>query len=305
MINFQTNTLHMSWIDWFQNYDAVAAYGTWFSGTMTALAVILSLWIATRDSTKKIEVKFFIESTCLRLKIFNGSKNPIFINEVGFYSYGTMYPVKEFEGESFKIGETVDFKIEREDWTPIKEQICDSINCKFVKNGQEIELDDTYYAFKIAVDSSNKMYLTRDWIHINHVEQQLTTGCTSQLRFDLKHYHEFDSYGWIPMALMFSLVFLFSSVIFEPNDAVQIACIVFGVILFVLISNDAVVHCHRTRTYVLSGIYIMILILWGIIGLLFVHEPSTLIVVGLFSIFALPILYKLLMITGRNKNYDF
>ncbi|MBE6513664.1 MAG: hypothetical protein E7Z69_00825 [Thermoplasmata archaeon] len=294
----------MDWADWFQDYSAIAAFGTWFSGTMTALAVILSLWITTRDSAKRIEIKFFIESAYIRLKVFNGSKNPIFINEIGFYSYGTIYPVKEFEGKSFSIGESADYIIENEYWNRIKEQICNSINSKFEKKGQVTKLDDTYYAFKIAADISSETYLTREWIHVNYVEQQ-SDKCTSQIRFDLKHYHKYDSYGWLPMAFMFSLLALICSIILEQIAAVQILCIVFGIILYCLISNDAVVHCHRTLLYIILGVYIMILIVWGILGLIFVHELSTFIAVGLFSIFALPILTKLITTTGRNKNYNY
>lgn len=259
----------------FESYEAMAAYGTWFSGILTAIAVFSSVFITSRTVRKKIRITLNELESGFIIKIHNEGNDPILVHNIGIYVNRRLFNLADVDDDFIRPGESNSYKVDSNRWVETRSEVLRDIhgdlnNSPFMQIVRWLKREETYvdrdklhrnlrvpcYSCKFGIQLSDGLYITKKWLTIF----MLDPPDKRQFRrpdhgYDLCRCISFDGAYW-SVVLLFFLVLC--GLIVYHNDSVEALAVYFVIVilLYYVIGVEAGQKSHPASYYVIWGIII-------------------------------------------------
>lgn len=311
----------------FESYDAMAAYGTWFGGILTAIAVFSSVMISTRSVKKKIRITFKEHLEVVSINVINEGKDPILIYNLGVYVSGRLFDLIETDDIIINPGQSQCFYVSKNKWNDVKADILRDINwdlnnslymqtIRWIKRKEVIIKSDKIerklrypcFSIKVGVQLSDGLYLTKKWLTTFMFEPQDERKFRrADHSYNTSRIFVFDTFAvfYSIVCLMFLAIYY---VYMTGSDVAIIIFVVCCIVYYICIKTESMKRVHPALYFCILGM-VLIVIINAMILAIVTMDITILIVfeVTYCIMFGFPLLSKIMDVTGRGGDlyWDF
>lgn len=256
----------------FESYEAMAAYGTWFSGILTAIAVFSSVIITSRTVRKKIRITLNESASSFVIKIHNESKDPILVHNVGIYVNRKLFDLVDVDDNFISPGESKSYEVYSDRWNETRTEVLRDIhwdlnNSLFMQTVRWLKREETYvdrdklhrnlkmpcYSCKLGIQLSDGLYTTKKWLTI----YMLDPPDQRQFRrpdhgYDLSRCISFDGAYW--SVIILALLVICGMTVYN-TDSAEVLAVYFAlvILLYYVIGVESGQKSHPASYYITWG----------------------------------------------------
>lgn len=306
----------------FESYEAMAAYGTWFGGILTAIAVISSVMISTRTVRKKTRITFKEYPEVISINVINEGKDPIIIYNLGVYVSGRLFDIIETDDLIINPGQSQRFDVLRDQWKKIKADLLHDINwdlnnslymqaIRWIKKKDIIVKSDKIerklrypcYSIKIGAQLSDGLYLTKKWLTTFMFEPQDERKIRrANHSYNTCRIYLFDTYG-VFLSILCLMILTIHFVYYTGSDVAIVIFAACCVAYYICLKVESMNRVHPAGYYCCLGLVLIGIINVMILTIIRMNCPSLIIFELIYCVmFGLPLLTKILEVTGRAGN---
>lgn len=252
----------------FESYEAISAYGTWFSGITMALTLGVTLLFTYFDKRKKIMMILTNTNGKISLEFENKSASDIIIRSFGIYVCGNYYSLFEdtfiVESSSIITCKVTDSTLDSQKTAAIDKISRYILNSYFVKRKygdvSKYRLCTESCQVKLAIRTTEGMYLSRRWLSLSRFD-----NCVGMVRngYNMRRFYDFDPDLW-PLGIT---ILILTQCLLAPYTAnpevVVLGNIMLIVTLYFLMGRIALKRSHTKMYYVFVGLFISLTLFWS------------------------------------------